>query len=172
MWAENRPVALLILWARNGRVGDWDRDGSAGLARPQPVERLREIGPTIGRLVEDAAPQPLAAFGDGNAAHALVKIARRIVAQHPQETAIVAALLHGRERSAQQPAADAAILRFRTHVQGKDLADIAAACAGVRTAGGAVGDTAESEADEADDAAIGFRCDDDRLRVRAVADDP
>src|SRR5579871_5059679 len=86
--------------------------GSAGLARAEAVERLRQIRPAVGDLVEQAAPEPFAALGDRLAAHALVEIPRRIVAQHPQEAALVAAFLHRSKGGAQQTPAGAALLHL------------------------------------------------------------
>src|SRR5688572_12327975 len=134
------------------------------------VDRLCEVGPAEADLVDRTAPRLLPALGHRLAADALVEIARRIVAQDPQETAPVPFIDHRREGCRQKLSADAALVEIRLDIERIDLADLCVAFAG--KASRAIAVPRRPETGEADHAMIGLGGDDHRVRFGAVADGP
>src|SRR5688572_26899544 len=88
------------------------------------MDSLGEVGPAVADLIERAAPHRLATFGDRFSADALIEVAERIIAQHPQETAAVVPLDQRREGGRQQLPTDAALLEIRQDIERVDLADL------------------------------------------------
>src|SRR3546814_10913807 len=97
------------------KVADRYRDSSGRTRRRQPV-------PAIGRLVHHDAPQRLVPLRDGPTAHRLVKIARGVRIQYPDDGRIIPLLAERLKQAVEQTAADTLPLVIGLDVEGVDLA--------------------------------------------------